>query len=173
MPSSTIYLTEEEEAEWRKDSMNGARLPMKPEYLWRPGDILFQKPEEWLAHKREFQARQARQAYEAHRPKVHSKLAGRNSILADIGSRINIIGEETDREFRRQAEAKGLKVIYEDIPTLKVGGVGQGHTECYKKATYPVAIDFKNGGRKIHTFTANVATGHAARLPAIYGLESM
>ena len=25
----------------------------------------------------------------------------------------------------------------------------------------------------MHTFTANVATGHAAGLPAIYGLESM
>ena len=32
---------------------------------------------------------------------------------------------------------------------------------------------FKNGGRRIHSFTANVATGHASQLPAIDGLDSM
>ena len=124
-------------------------------------------------YKRQWQAQRAQQTYETNKPRVNSKLAGRNSILADIGSRINIIGEDTDCEFREQAESKGLQVKYESIPTLKVGGVGQGHTECHKKATYPIAIDFKNGGRQMHTFTAYVATGHGARLPAIYGLESM
>ena len=28
-------------------------------------------------------------------------------------------------------------------------------------------------GRRLHQYTANVATGHAASLPAIYGLASM
>ena len=107
------------------------------------------------------------------KPLGRSKLPGKTSILVDIGSKINIIGEETDKEFRDQAEASGHEVWYKGIPTLKVGGVGQGHTECLQKGTYPVAVDFKSVGRRLHQYTANVATGHGATLPAIYGLASM
>ena len=46
--------------------------------------------------------------------------------MVDIGSRINLIGEDTDREFRELAESHGHKVQYDALSHLKVGGVGQG-----------------------------------------------
>ena len=42
-----------------------------------------------------------------------------------------------------------------------------------KRCKYPLAVEFKNGGRHVHELAANVATGHASSLPAIYGLASM
>ena len=111
---------------------------------------------------------------ETNTPKTKSKPSGRNSILADIGSKINVIGADTDREFRETSESQGLEVHYEYIsPPMKIAGVGKGYTECNKKGTCPIAVYFKHGGRQIHTFTAYVTNGHATHLPAIYCLDSM
>ena len=145
-------------------SMYGRMPPMKP----NSGAKLFE-PEEWLEFKRKRQSETTPQILHTEKTLPRSKLPGKNSILVDIGSKINIIGEDTDKEFREQAEAQGHEVWYKSIPTLNVGGVGKGHAQCYKKGTYPVAVDFQHQGRRLHQFTANVASGHAASLPAIMG----
>ena len=50
---------------------------------------------------------------------------GRLSLLADIGSRINIVGCNTEREFSQKAEQFGHKTTYERRKhRLNVNGVG-------------------------------------------------
>ena len=67
----------------------------------------------------------------------------------------------------------GHEVEYNAIPRLGVGGIGQGDAQCHKQGKYLVAVEFKNGGRYVHELAANIATGHASTLPAIYWLASM
>ena len=116
-PEEICCLMEAEQEEWNRDTMRGQVWPVKPPHLsggnyW----TYFESPEAYLAFKRDWRRQQAERTYEVNAPRVRSKLADRNSILADIGSRINLICEDTDREFRQQAEAERLTVKYEDIP---------------------------------------------------------
>ena len=93
--------------------------------------------------------------------------------MVDLGSRINVIGADTDREFRQKAAAHGHHVWYRERPTLNVNGVGKGSAQCHQIGTYPVAVDFTGDGPSMHQFEANVATGSGSHLPAIYGCASM
>ena len=99
---------------------------------------------------------------------------GRNSLLIDLGSRINIIGCETEREFALEAERNGHQTSYEKrTHRLNVNGVGAGSAPCDYTATTPVAVAFRGEGASLHDFKANIATGSGAHLPAIMGSISM
>ena len=98
---------------------------------------------------------------------------GRSSMLLDLGSRINLIGSNTERDFSKRSEPFGHKTIFTPRPRLNVTGVGSDATPCDHKATIPVAVDKVDEPTSLDTFEANVATGCGSNLPAIWGLDSM
>ena len=103
---------------------------------------------------------------------TRTKIPGHNSLLFDPGSRINIIGSSTAKEFAAKAAGQG-DTIYEDRPTLHVNGVGSGSTPCHQIGQFPIACTYDRSTSR-DTFTANIATGPSGdHLPAILGLDSL
>lgn len=99
---------------------------------------------------------------------------GRLSTLVDLGSRINIIGQNTEREFALEAEKYGHSTTYETRKhRLNVNGVGSGSAPCDTQAILPIAVRFEDEPATLHEFKTNVATGSGADLPAIFGSISM
>ena len=97
---------------------------------------------------------------------------GRASLLVDLGSRINLIGDQTlDEEFRVVAEKYGLEITKERRSNrLHVSGVGAGTVPCDDLATIPIAVRYQDTVQ-YDSFVANVAQN--SRLPAILGARSM
>ena len=122
-----------------------------------------------------FQKRSAEAAEAVHLKQASkTKLPGRLSFLVDLGSRINVIGSDTDQEFKQAINDAGRKVTRKSRESvLNVNGVGKGSAQCYEKATYEVAVKYADKGAQLDEFTANIATGSGSSLPAIYGSESM
>ena len=109
-------------------------------------------------------------------PSLHgnTKLADRNSILVDIGSRVNLIGIQTKKSF--DSAARNAGEMPRDIPRqtrLHVNGVGEGSTYCDDEAGIPIAVQFKDQPATKEYFRANVALGCGQHLPAILGSCSM
>ncbi len=103
-----------------------------------------------------------------------TKIVGRNSMLVDLGSRINIIGLNTEREFAAKAAEYGHKTTYRKRSSvLKVNGVGVGHAPCLIEATLPLALQYKDEPIKLESYKTNIATGSGQDLPAILGSISM
>ena len=103
-----------------------------------------------------------------------TKISGRNSILVDLGSRINIIGQNTEREFAAKAAEYGHKTTYSKRDTvLKINGVGAGHSPCLVEATLPLALKYSDEPIKLESYKTNIATGCGKDLPAILGSISM
>ena len=76
---------------------------------------------------------------------------GRNSLLIDLGSRTNITGSETEKEFALEAERHGYETVYETrAHRLNVNGVGAGSAPCDTMATTPVAVSFDGEGASLH-----------------------
>jgi hypothetical protein len=99
---------------------------------------------------------------------------GRLSMLVDLGSRINVIGVNTEREFSLEAERHGHKTIYEKRKhRLNVNGVGSGSAPCDEEARLPIAVKFEEKTATMDEFKANIATGSGCDLPAILGSQSM
>ena len=99
---------------------------------------------------------------------------GKLSMLVDLGSRINVIGCNTEREFSLEGERHGHKTTYESRKhRLNVNGVGQGSAPCDEEATMPVAVQFQDNPATMETYKANIATGCGADLTAILGSTSM
>ena len=95
-------------------------------------------------------------------------------MLVDLGSRINLIGCNTEREFALEAERHGQQTRYEKRKhRLNVNGVGSGSAPCDEEATLPIAVKFADDRAKMDSYRANVATGSGADLPAIFGSASM
>ena len=70
---------------------------------------------------------------------------GRLSLLVDLGSRINIIGCNTEREFALEGERHGHKTTYESRKhRLNVNGVGEGSAPCDEEANIPIAVQFQD-----------------------------
>jgi hypothetical protein len=99
---------------------------------------------------------------------------GKLSLLVDLGSRINIMGEITEREFALEAERHGYQATYEQRKhRLNVNGVGSGSAPCDEEASIPIAIKFEDQPATQEIYKANVATGSGENLPAILGSQSM
>ena len=100
---------------------------------------------------------------------------GKLSMLADLGSRINIIGENTIREFDEVAKKHGhTMVIKPRAQRLNVNGVGSGSAPCDEEADIPIAVRMEDSNTpKTDVFRANIAKGSGANLPAILGSLSM
>ncbi len=99
---------------------------------------------------------------------------GRNSILIDLGSRINIIGSDTEKEFALEAERNGHQTTYEQRQhRLNVNGVGAGSAPCDVIASTPIAVSYDGDGASLHQYKANIAGGSGSSLPAILGSISM
>ena len=95
-------------------------------------------------------------------------------MLADLGSRINLIGRNTLERFISNARKHGHTVSLQTRERpIQVHGVGQGAAVCTEQATIPVAVKYKDRSPQIHPFIANVADGHGSDLPAILGKDSM
>jgi hypothetical protein len=103
-----------------------------------------------------------------------TKLPGGNSILVDLGSQINIVGENTIKEFTATADKFNLQTTYQRRQNrLLVNGVGSDAAYCDQKAEIPIAVKFQDMPATKESFLANVAKGCGADLPAILGAVSM
>ncbi len=103
-----------------------------------------------------------------------TKIPGRNSLLVDLGSKINAIGKETEREFAAAGQENGFETTY--VPRrnrLYVNGVGAGAAKCDYEAIAPIAVKFAEHEATKETFQANITEGVDENLPAILGLDSM
>ena len=99
---------------------------------------------------------------------------GKLSMLVDLGSRINIIGCNTERDFSLEAEKHGLKTTYERRKhQLNVNGVGAGSAPCNEVASIPIAVAYEETPGRLDEYRTNIATGSGADLPAILGSASM
>ena len=107
--------------------------------------------------------------------RARTMLPAGNSMLVDLGSRINLIGRETSEEFVAAAHQNGLKNNLTDRPKpLLVNGVGQGSAPCHQVLETHVSVKYGNTSKsQIVSYHANVADGCGSRLPAILGLDSM
>ena len=103
-----------------------------------------------------------------------TKLPDRNSLLVDLGSRINLIGRNTAQEFITAAHVHGqkAKTKTKERP-LYVHGVGSGSAQCKEVMSAAVAVKYEASAPQVANYEANIADGCGADLPAIYGLDSM
>ena len=100
--------------------------------------------------------------------------SGEQSIVADLGSWINVIGSNTAKEFEAEAAKHGQKTTYaKKSKTLNLTGVGSDSAPCKVEASMPIAVQFEENPATIETFHANVAEGCGSNLPAIMGCKSM
>ena len=99
---------------------------------------------------------------------------GKLSMLVDLGSRINIVGCNTERDFSLEAEKHGYTTKYEQRKhQLNVNGVGAGSAPCNEVAPIPIAVAYEDTPGSIDEYRTNIATGSGADLPAILGLASL
>ena len=97
------------------------------------------------------------------------------SMLVDLGSRINLVGSETLKEFVATAKEHGYETLYRQRERpLLVNGVGAGSAPCYKMLEVPVSVKYGNAKQaQVIPYQANIAEGCGSKLPAILGLDSM
>ena len=101
-------------------------------------------------------------------------IPGKNTILVDLGSRVNVVGENTEKKLTATAAANGHKTIYTaKQKALLIGGVGEGNARCNYEATIPIAVKFNDRPATREVYQTNIATGCGADLPAILGADSM
>ena len=170
---STIFMTSEQVAEWN----NAWSLLSIEEYFRIKAEAL-----------QSSDSARRRAAEEAPTPiqiaedvEVHIKAIsktrltdGKLSILVDLGSRINIIGEETYAAFKNKSIAAGFPVeVKEREQQLTVNGVGSDAAFCTQEATITTAVQFADQAATTVPYTANIARGCGSTLPAIMGLQSM
>ena len=96
----------------------------------------------------------------------------RLSILVDIGSRINIIGENVAKKFATRAIENGRLHSLEDRSMLHVNGVGSGSAPVEKIGHYGIACKYQQGAQD-DDYKSNIVGGSGKDLPAILGLDSM
>ena len=97
-----------------------------------------------------------------------------NSMLLDLGSVVNVIGENTEEAFAQASSASGRSTTYTPRPQpLRINGVGSDAAVAHVMADIPIAVKYKDRDATEEVFQANVATGCGKDLPAILGLKSM
>ena len=101
-------------------------------------------------------------------------IPGKNTILVDLGSRVNVVGENTEKRLSATATANGHKTVYtKKNNALLIGGVGDGNARCDYEASIPIAVTFDGRPATKEVYQTNIATGCGADLPAILGADSM
>ena len=95
-------------------------------------------------------------------------------VLIDTGSALSVVGENTEAQFAAMAKTHGREIKYfaRDNP-VRLKGVGAGYSQCDTQALIPIAVNYLDKPQADATFSANVATGSGADLPAILGTASM
>ena len=64
-------------------------------------------------------------------------IPGRHSMLVDLGSRVNVIGSNTEKKLSSTAKNYGHDTTYvKRNKALLIGGVGEGHARCEYEARY-------------------------------------
>ena len=111
-------------------------------------------PEEFVRQKRQRQqqeekteARDTPEDESVHLKSVsRTKLPdGRLSLLADLGSQINIIGKNTEQEFAEKSNKRGLETAYvRRKQRLHVNGVGSDSAHCDYEVVTPIARNTKS-----------------------------
>ena len=95
-------------------------------------------------------------------------------MLVDLGSRINVIGANTEKEFALKAELHGYASTYSTRKhRLFINGVGSGAAPCVEEVETPIAVHVEGQPGTLDVFKANIATGCGENLPAILGSISM
>ena len=103
-----------------------------------------------------------------------TKLPHNNSLLVDLGSRINLIGRNTAQEFIAAAEGAGCKAYTSTKKKpLYVHGVSAGSATCSEMLQSQIAVQYTGDKPQVANYDANIADGCGADLPAIYGLNPM
>ena len=101
-------------------------------------------------------------------------LQGHNSMLVDLGSKINIVGRDTAPAFVNEAKKHNLPSrIRKRVKPLYVNGVGAGSAPCRTELEVPVGVKYENTAAAIHPYQANIAEGSGKNLPAILGKDTM
>ena len=103
-----------------------------------------------------------------------TKLTDGNSLLCDLGSRINLIGKVTEKEFADSCRKSGYEPVYtKRTKRLHVNGVGSDSAFCDYTVTLPIAVKYEDREATKESYHANIAEGCGENLPGIYGLDSM
>jgi hypothetical protein len=99
---------------------------------------------------------------------------GRLSMIVDLGSQVNVVGINTQKEFAEKAKAAGRDTSYVNRSRrMNLNGVGSGSAPCDYEAICPIAVKYLDKSPMHDVFRANVAEGCGADLPAIFGSVSM
>ena len=95
-------------------------------------------------------------------------------MLVVLGSRIHIIGCNTERDFSLEAERHGQTTKYERRKhQLNANGVGAGSAPCNEVAPIPIAVAYEDTPGRLDEYRTNIATGSGSDLPAILGSASL
>ena len=82
------------------------------------------------------------------------------SVVIDLGSIHDVIGDKTGKSFDGINNKSGQHVTYTDRDTvLSVSGAIGGEAKCSTIGTYPIAVQNHFEGAISDKFTANIATG--------------
>ena len=77
-----------------------------------------------------------------------TKLQTGQSVLVDLGSRINVIGKQTLKEMEA-ALPKGETIQLEQLKEgISISGVGEGRARCLTGAQIPVAVAYADKGQR-------------------------
>jgi hypothetical protein len=99
---------------------------------------------------------------------------GRLSLVVDLGSRVNVIGVNTQEEFATKAFEAGIHTQYHFRQrTLNLTGVGNGSAPCNCEAVCPIAVEHIGKGHAHDEYKTNVVEEGGADLPAILGSQDM
>ena len=103
-----------------------------------------------------------------------TKLPYGNSLLVDLGSKVNVVGQNTQKELTSKSDAHDLETEYlQRDQRLNLNGVGTDSAPCDYEAIIPIAVKFEEQAATLESYRANIATGCGANLPAILGALSM
>ena len=103
-----------------------------------------------------------------------AKIPGTKFILVDLGSNINTIGKNTEKEFAVRAKRAGLETTYVSRQhRLHVNGVDSDAAVCDHETQTPIAVKFKDQPAMKELYRANITDGCGANPPAILGLRNM
>jgi hypothetical protein len=104
----------------------------------------------------------------------NTRLPNQPSMLVDLGSKVNVIGKNTEQEHARVSKGHGFEPKYvARAQRLYVNGVGDGSATCDYEVFAPIAIKFEEQDATQEVYRANIAEGVGVNLPAILGLDSM
>eukprot|EP00959_Pyramimonas_sp_CCMP1952_P021610 455581-Pyramimonas_sp.AAC.1 len=80
---------------------------------------------------------------------------GGNSILIDVGSQVNIMGENTSRKFVQAAEAHGCSCTFDPRSRLNINGVGEGSAPADTVGTFRIACECQ-GSTQLDSYKTNI-----------------